>query len=71
MGFSDDSKYTMEEVKAIMINEGLDYAIDGWMTLENIEDDELRELCMQFKDLRQKIKNRIEDVLGEGTCSGL
>jgi len=70
MGFSDDSKYTMEEVKAIMKNEGLDYAIDGWMTLENIEDDELRELCMQFKEVRQKIKNRMEEVLGKGACSG-
>ena len=71
MGFSDDSKYTMDEVKAVMISEGLDYAIDGWMTLENIEDDELRELCIQFKEVRQKIKNRMEEVLGEGACSGL
>jgi len=71
MGFSDDSKYTMEEVKAVMISEGLDYAIDGWMTLENIEDDELRQLCIQFKEVRQKIKNRMEEVLGEGACSGL
>ena len=49
MGFGEGQKYTMEEVRAVMINEGLDYAIDGWMTTENIEDDELRELCMQFK----------------------
>lgn len=71
MGFSEDSKYTMQDVKAIMIKEGLDYAIDGWMTLENIEDDELRELCVQFKEVRQKIKNRIEEELGNGSCSGL
>jgi hypothetical protein len=71
MGFFEGSKYTMDEVKAVMINEGLDYAIDSWMTLENIEDDELRELCMQFKEVRQKIKDRMESVLGEGACSGL
>jgi len=71
MGFGEGQKYTMEEVRAVMINEGLDYAIDGWMTTENIEDDELRELCMQFKNVRQQIKDRMEEVLGEGACSGL
>lgn len=71
MGFFDDSKYTMEEVQAVMINEGLDYAINSWMTLENIEDDELKELCIQFKEVREKILNRMEEKLGEGSCSGL
>lgn len=71
MGFSDDSKYTMEEVRAVMINEGLDYAINSWMTLENIEDEELKELCIQFKEVREKILKRMEEKLGEGSCSGL
>jgi len=71
MGFGEGQKYTMKEVKAVMINEGLDYAIDSWMTLENIEDDELRELCIQFREVRQKIKDRMEEVLGEDSCNGL
>ncbi len=71
MGFSDDSKYTMEEVRAVMINEGLDYAINSWMTLENIEDEELKELCIQFKEVREKILKRMEEKLGKGSCSGL
>lgn len=71
MGFTEGSKYTMEEVKAVMINEGLDYAIDCWLTLENIEDDKLRELCMQFKEVRQQIKDRMEEELGEDACAGL
>ena len=71
MGFSEGEKYTTKEVKAVMINEGLDYAIDSWMTLENISDDELKELCFEFKKIRSKIKNRMETILGEGSCSGL
>lgn len=71
MGFSEDSKYTMQDVRAVMINEGLDYSIDSWMSLERIEDDKLRELCLDFKEVRRKIKERMEEVLGEGSCSGL
>lgn len=71
MGFSDNSKYTMKEIKAVMINEGLDYAIHSWLTIENIADEELKNLCKQFQEVREKIIKRMEQELGEGACSGL
>lgn len=71
MGFFDNSKYTTEEVLAVMFQEGFDYGINSWMTLENIEDEELKKLCIEFKEVKEKIINRIEQELGEGSCSGL
>ena len=57
--------YTNEQVRCIMINEGLDYAVLNYMTLENIEDEELRTLCQNMLNSRDKIEEFMINKFGK------
>ena len=60
-----DITYTNEQVRNIMRNEGLDYAVLYFMELEGIKDDELKNLCLLMRDYKDKIEQFMIDKYGE------
>lgn len=60
----DEIKYTNEQVRNIMRNEGPDYAVLYYMELEGIEDEELRNLCIEMRSSKDKIEQFMVDKYG-------
>jgi hypothetical protein len=60
----DEIKYTNEQVRNIMINEGPDYAVLEYMELEGIEDEGLRSICLEMRNARDKIEQFMLDKYG-------
>jgi hypothetical protein len=57
---------TDEQVAIVVSNEGLGYAITGYMGSENFENKELAELWNQAKDVLDKIQNILDEAWVEG-----
>lgn len=58
-------KYSDEEVRNIMRNEGLEYAVFHFMELDGIENDELQRLCKEMRDSRDKVEQFMIKKFGE------
>ena len=58
-------KYTNEDVLDIVENEGLEYAILDCMTLDYIEDEELKELCKEAGDALERVKKKLSAIYDE------
>ena len=58
-------KYTNEDVLDIVENEGLEYAILDCMTLDYIEDEELKELCKEAGDVLERVKKKLSAIYDE------
>jgi hypothetical protein len=54
------SKMTIAEVADVVENEGLGYAITGYMSSESIKDKELAELWDKAEDILQQITDILE-----------
>lgn len=50
------NKLTIEEVAAIVDGEGLDYAIEAYMSAERIEDDNLRDWWIRAETALSEIR---------------
>jgi len=61
----ENFNYTNEQVRNIMRNERVDYAVSNFMTVEDIQDLELRELCANMKESRDKVEQFMVDKFGE------
>lgn len=58
-------KYTNEDVLDIVENEGLEYAILDYMTLDDIEDEELRELCKEAEGALGRVQKKLGAIYAE------
>ncbi|MEK6828778.1 MAG: hypothetical protein AABY15_01540 [Nanoarchaeota archaeon] len=57
--------YTNEQVRNIMRNEGLDYAVLYFMELEGIRDEQLKDICLEMRNAKDKIEQFMIDKYGE------
>ncbi|MEI2465168.1 hypothetical protein [Niallia taxi] len=53
-------KYSIQDVADIVDSEGLGYAITGYLSSANIEDDNLRELWIKAAEVLDKIEKTLE-----------
>lgn len=60
-----DEKYSDDEVRNIMRNEGLEYAVFSYMTLDWIQNEELRKLCVEMNEARDKVEKYMEKKYGK------
>ncbi|PLS18965.1 hypothetical protein CVD28_00765 [Bacillus sp. M6-12] len=56
-------KMSIEQIANKVENEGLDYVIQHYISPEHIEDEELKELWTQAKDVLGKIQKKLDDCL--------
>lgn len=58
-------KYTNEEVLDVIENEGLEYAITGYLSLDSIENPKLTDLFKQIKRLYDEVELELDKIREE------
>jgi hypothetical protein len=54
-----------EAVGTAILMEGMDYALNSHLNIDDIEDLKLRDLCRQAKTAMENVRFYLEDVLGD------
>jgi hypothetical protein len=54
-----------EKIGTVVLMEGMDYALNSYLNMDDIDDPKLRDLCRQAKTAMDKVRFYLEDVLGD------
>lgn len=54
-----------KEVGTSVLMEGIEYALNSYLNIDDIEDPKLQNLCRQAKTAMENVQRYLEDVLGD------
>lgn len=58
-------KYTNKQIAEIVETEGLEYTITSYLSIEKIEDEEMKKMFQEAAEILKKIEDKLEDYCEE------